>query len=164
MSDRNDYEVRHKASQLHEAGIGFNDVLRTVRRSFFWLTKWLRRYREHGPAGLRSKSRPPKHAHNRTPEPLVQKILALRDALAAHKGRRAAFAGIGAETIHFELQRRGIGRLPAISTIEKILARAGKNKKVKSQRLAGGPAYPRIQARRMGDLPQTDLGGPRHVG
>src|SRR4030043_447585 len=125
MSDRNDYEVRHKAIQLHEAGIGFNDVLRTVRRSCFWLTKWLRRYREHGPAGLRDQSRAPKHVHNRTPEPLVQKILALRDALAAHKGPRAAFAGIGAETIHFELQRRGTRRLPAISTIGQLPGRAG---------------------------------------
>ena len=163
MSDRNDYEVRYRAIQLHEAGIGFNDVLRTVRRSCFWLTKWLRRYRELGPAGLRDQSRAPKHVHSRTPEPLVRKILALRDALAAHKGRRAAFAGIGAETIHFELQRRGSRRLPAISTIEKILARAGKTKKVKSQRLAGGPPYPRIQARRMGDLQQTDLVGPRYL-
>jgi hypothetical protein len=89
--------------------------------------------------------------------------LALRDTLAAHKGRRAAFAGIGAETIHFELQRRGLRRLPAISTIEKILARAGKTKKVKGQRLAGGPPYPHIRARRMGDLQQTDLVGPRYL-
>ena len=59
MSGRNDYEIRYKAIQLHQGGIGFNDVLRRVRR--------------------------------------------------------AAFAGIGAETIHFELQRRGLRRLPAIS-------------------------------------------------
>ena len=163
MSGRNDYEIRYKAIRLHQGGIGFNDVLRRVRRSCFRLTKWLQRYREHGLAGLRDQSRAPKRIHNRTPEPLVRKILALRDALAAHKGRRAAFAGIGAETIHFELQRRGLRRLPAISTIEKILARAGKTKKVKGQRLAGGPPYPHIRARRMGDLQQTDLVGPRYL-
>jgi hypothetical protein len=89
--------------------------------------------------------------------------LALRDELAAHKGRRAAFSGIGAESIHFELQRRGSRKLPAISTIEKILARAGKTKKVKGHRLAGGPPYPRVQARRMGDVQQTDLVGPRYL-
>jgi hypothetical protein len=163
MSGRNDYEIRYKAIQLHQGGIGFNDVLRRVRRSCFWLTKWLQRYREHGLAGLRDQSRAPKRIHNRTLEPLVRKILALRDALAAHKGRRAAFASIGAETIHFELQRRGLRRLPAISTIEKILARAGKTKKVKGQRLAGGPPHPHIRARRMGDLQQTDLVGPRYL-
>ncbi|MFZ2052661.1 MAG: hypothetical protein WAU81_00565 [Candidatus Aminicenantales bacterium] len=91
------------------------------------------------------------------------KILALRDELAVHKIRRAAFAGIGAETIHFELQRRGIRRLPSISTIEKILARAGKTKKAKVERTPGGPPYPYVPARKMGDLQQTDLVGPRYL-
>lgn len=141
MSGRNDYEIRYKAIQLHQGGIGFNDVLRRVRRSCFRLTKWLQRYREHGLAGLCDQSRAPKRVHNRTSEPLVRKILALRDALAAHKGRRAAFASMGAEMIHFELQRRG-SWLPGSSTIEKILARASKTKKGKSHRLAGGRLMP----------------------
>jgi transposase InsO family protein len=93
----------------------------------------------------------------------VRKILALRDELAAHKTRRAAFAGIGAETIHFELQRRGIRKLPSISTIEKILARAGKTKRVKARRPPGGPPYPYFPARKMGDLQQTDVVGPRFL-
>jgi hypothetical protein len=85
------------------------------------------------------------------------------DYEARYKAIQPLEAGIGAETIHFELQRRGIRRLPAISTIEKILARAGKTKKVKRQRLAGGPPYPHIRARRLGDLQQTDLAGPRYL-
>ena len=39
--------------------------------------------------------------------PKIGKILAVHDELAAHKNRRAAFAGRGAETIHFELHQRG---------------------------------------------------------
>ena len=85
--------------------------------------------------------------------------MALRDELAAHNTRRAAFAGIGANTIHFELQLRGFRNLPAILTIEKILARAGKTKKVKTRRLSGGPPYLSACAHRMGDLQQTDLVG-----
>ena len=148
MSDRNEYELRFKAIQLHQAGIGFNDILRRVQRSCFWLTKWLRRYREHGAAGLCDQSRAPKHVPNRTRRPLVRKILALRDELVAHKTSRAAFAGIGAETIHFELHRQGKRRLPSISTIEKILARAGKTKRVKARRPPGGPPYPYVPARK----------------
>jgi len=163
MSDRNEHEVRHKAIQLNEAGIGFSDILRRVQRSCFWLTKWLRRYREHGLAGLRDQSRAPKHVRNRTRESLVRKILALRDELAAHKTRRAAFAGIGAETIHFELQRRGIRKLPSISTIEKILARSGRTKRAKAKRCSNGPPYPYVPAHKMGDLQQTDLVGPRYL-
>jgi hypothetical protein len=94
---------------------------------------------------------------------MVRKILALRDELVAHKTRRAAFAGIGAETIHFELHRRGTRRLPSISTIEKILARAGKTKRVKARRPPGGPPYPYVPARKIGDLQQTDLVGPRYL-
>ena len=163
MKDAHEHDLRIKAIRLYDDGLGFNEILRQIQRSDFWLTKWLRRFREFGEEGLRDQRRTPKHVRNKTREPLVRKILALRDELAAHKGRRAAFAGIGAETIHFELERRGLRRLPAISTIEKILARAGKTKKIKIRRLAGGPPYPRLQARGMGDLQQTDLVGPRYL-
>ena len=163
MRDGHENELRIKAIRLHGAGIGFNKILRRLQRSDFWLTKWLRRFREFGEEGLRDQNRAPKHVRNKTREPLVRKILALRDELAAHKTRRAAFAGIGAETIHYELHAWGIRRLPSISTIEKILARAGKTKKAKVRRPPDGPPYPYVQARKMGDLQQTDLVGPRHL-
>jgi transposase InsO family protein len=163
MQERREYEIRLKAIRIYEETGGFCRTLEAVGRTRGWLAKWIKRYKAFGLDGLRDQSRVPKRIRNRTPEPLVRKILALRDQLAAHKGRRGAFAGIGAETIHFELQRRGIRRLPAISTIEKILARAGKTKKAKGHRLAGGPPYPYIRARRMGDLQQTDLVGPRYL-
>ena len=163
MKERWEYEIRLKAIRIYEETGRFCRTLEAVRRSLGWLAKWIHRYKTFGLDGLLDQSRAPKHVRNRTREPLVRKILALRDELAAHKSRRGAFAGIGAETIHFELQRRGGRRLPAISTIEKILARAGKTKKVKIQRLAGGPPYPQIRARRLGDLQQTDLVGPRYL-
>jgi len=163
MGIKGEYETRKKAVELYQDGMGFMEIIRAVRRSGFWMAKWLRRYRKIGLDGLRDQSRVPKHVPSRTPRPIRRKILALRDELAAHKGRRAAFAGIGAETIHFELERRGLRRLPAISTIEKILARAGKTKKVKAKRTPGGPPYPYVRARKMGDLQQTDLVGPRYL-
>ncbi len=163
MKSESEYERRARAVSLLGEGVGFEEVLRRVQRGRFWLSKWTRRYEAFGLAGLRDRSRVPKHSRNKTRDPLVRAILALRDELAAHKSRRAAFAGIGAETIHFELQRRGFRGVPAISTIEKILARAGRTKKVKRHRLAGGPPYPGIRARRMGDLQQTDLVGPRYL-
>lgn len=163
MKSESEYERRARAVKLLAGGVGFEEVLRQVQRGRFWLSKWNRRYQAFGMAGLQDRSRAPEHIRNRTSERLVGAILALRDELAAHKSRRAAFAGIGAETIHFELQRRGYRNLPAISTIEKILARAGKTKKIKGHRLSGGPPYPGLRARRMGDLQQTDLVGPRYL-
>jgi transposase len=163
MKSNFEYERRCRAIGLLNEGVRFEKILREVQRGRFWLAKWIRRYRAFGLEGLRDRSRTPKHVRNRTQESMVRKILALRDELVAHKTRRAAFAGIGAETIHFELDRRGTRRLPALSTIEKILARAGKTKKVKVRRPGGGPPYPYLRARKMGDLQQTDLVGPRHL-
>jgi hypothetical protein len=158
-----EYERRCRAIRLLGEGVRFEEVLREVQRGRFWLSKWRRRYEAFGLEGLRDRSRTPKHVRNRTRESLVQTILALRDELEAHKTKRAAFAGIGAETIHHELYERGFRRLPAISTIEKILARAGRTKKAKVRRPHGGPPYPYVQARKMGDLQQTDTVGPRHL-
>ena len=105
MSIKCEYETRKKALGLYRDGMGFMEIIQTVHRSGFWMAKWLRRYRKFGLAGLRDQSRVPKYIPHQTLESLVRKILALRDELAAHKTRRAAFAGIGAETIHFELHR-----------------------------------------------------------
>lgn len=163
MKSTLEYERRCKAIRLLNEGVGFEKILRDIQRGRFWLAKWIRRYKVFGLEGLQDRPRTPQRIRNRTRESVVREVLALRDELVAHKTRRAAFAGIGAETIHFELHRRGARRLPAISTIEKILARAGKTKKIKVRRSSGGPPYPYIPARRMGDLHQTDLVGPRHL-
>jgi hypothetical protein len=163
MSDRNEYEIRCRAIQLHESGIGYCEVLQRIGRSCYWLTKWLGRYRKYGVAGLRDQSRAPRHVRNKTPELLVRRILAVRDELAAHKTFRASFAGIGAETIHHELHVRGVRQLPSVSAIEKILARAGRTKRIKVRRSPYGPPYPYVRARKMGDLQQTDMVGPRYL-
>ena len=163
MSIKCEYETRKKAIGLYRDETGFMKIIQTVHRSGFWMAKWLRRYRKSGFEGLRDQSRVPRHIPNQTPELLVRNILDLGDELAAYRTRRAAFAGIGAETIPFEIQRRGIRRLPAISTIEKIQARAGKTKRVKVKRTPGGPPYPYVAAHQLGDFKQTDLLGPRHL-
>ena len=163
MKSNLEYERRCRAIRLLSEGVRFKEVLHEVQRGRFWLSKWICRYEAFGLDGLRDRSRTPKHIRNRTRVSIVQKILDLRDELAAYRTRRAAFAGIGAETIHHELYEQGIRRLPAISTIEKILARAGKTKKVKVKRTPGGPPYPYVRAQKMGDLQQTDLVGPRHL-
>jgi hypothetical protein len=163
MRERSEYEIRLKAIRIYEETGRFGYAIQSVHRSRGWLSKWLNRYRKLGLDGLRDRSRIPRHIPNQTTESLVRNILALRDELAAYRTRRAAFAGIGAETIYFELQRRGLRRLPAISTIEKILARSGRTKKIRAKRSSNGPPYPYIEAHQMGDLQQTDLVGPRHI-
>jgi len=163
MKQQSEYEIRLRAIRDYEETGSFKQAMESARRSRGWLAKWIRRYRVGGQDGLLDRSRAPLHIRNRTSERLIRKILALRDELEAHKSRRAAFAGMGAETIHHELSVRGVRQLPSLSAIEKILARAGRTKKRKMPRLLTGPLYPYPPSRRMGDLHQTDLVGPRYL-
>ena len=163
MKQLSEYEIRLRAIRVWEETRSYKRAMDAVQRSSGWLAKWIRRYQAGGAEGLRDRSRTPHLVRNRTADHLVRRILALRDELEAHASRRAAFAGRGAETIHHELALGGVRRLPALSTIEKILARAGKTKKRKVPRCPSGPPYPYPPAQRMGDVHQTDLVGPRFL-
>lgn len=163
MKNQNEYEKRYKAIQLYEQGFQFNKILHIVQRSKGWFKKWLRRYKEHGTDGLRDRSRVPKKVWRQTPEHMVKKILSIREELESHRTRRSAFSGIGAEVIHWELKHRKIKNIPSIPTISRILSRYGKTGKVKPKRNSNNQPYPYFKAKKMGDLHQTDLVGPRYL-
>ncbi|MBI5701598.1 helix-turn-helix domain containing protein [Candidatus Saganbacteria bacterium] len=50
--------------------------------------KWLRRWKEEGPKGLRNKSRKPKHSPNKTPKEMEDKVMELRNELKKISGKR----------------------------------------------------------------------------
>lgn len=163
MEKNREYETRYEAIKLHEQKIGFNRILQIIRRSRYWLSKWLRRYQTEGLRGLQDKSRAPKKVWRKTSERLVRKILSIRKELDSHPGRRLAFAGIGPEVIRWELQRRKFRYLPGVSTIARILSRHGQTGKRKAARRNAGRPYPYSLAEKMGDLQQTDIVGPRYL-
>ncbi|MEE9118009.1 MAG: helix-turn-helix domain-containing protein [Calditrichia bacterium] len=119
MKNQNEYELRHKAIQLHNDGIGFNEILQRLLRSRGWLAKWIKRYKEHGLEGLKDKSHTPKKIHTKTPDRMVENILRISEELESHKTRCSAFSGIGAEVIHWELQRRRFKNFPSISILQR---------------------------------------------
>jgi len=163
MKDKNEYEKRCKAIELYNRGIGFNKILQIVQGTKGWLAKWLKKYKEDGINGLTDKSRAPKKVWRKTPEHIIKKILSIREELEAHRTRRSAFSGIGAEVIHWELKQRKIKNIPSIPTISRILSRYGKTGKVKPKRNSNKQPYPYFKAEKMGDLHQTDLVGPRYL-
>jgi transposase len=63
MKHAHEHDLRIKAVRLYDDGIGFNEILRRMQRSDFWLTKWLRRFREFGGEGLRDQRRTPVNGH-----------------------------------------------------------------------------------------------------
>lgn len=94
----------------------------------------------------------------------LNKILSLREELEAHKTRRSAFSGIGAEVIHWELEQRKIRDIPSIPTIARILFRYGKTGNKQGHKGNGKKQpYPYFKAENMGELHQTDLVGPRYL-
>jgi putative transposase len=163
MKNQNEYEKRCKAIQFYKEEHGFNKVLQLVQRSRGWLSKWLTRYKEQGLKGLNDKSRTPKRIWRKTADYLVKKILSIREELESHKSRRTAFAGIGAESIHWELTQRKIRKVPSIPTISRILSRHNKTREVEKKRNNNNQPYPYFKADRIGDLHQTDLVGPRYL-
>jgi transposase InsO family protein len=88
-----------------------------VHRS--WIYKLLARYREGGYEALEPRSRAPRRNPNRTPEEVVRAVVSLREQLLS-QGHDC-----GAETIACHLARQGIGDIPSVSTIWRILRREG---------------------------------------
>lgn len=95
--------------------------------------KWLNRFRAGGEAGLQEQSRRPKTSPRRTPEAVVEAVLALRRAQPDWSVAR----------LREELQRQDVAPLPAASTIDLILRR--QRETAAAQRLALGPDARRFE-------------------
>lgn len=163
MANETEYARRCKAIELLKRGATFAAVCAAIGRSQPWLAKWWRRYRREGRGGLEDRSRAPHHIWRRTAPRLVALIVKLRRELVAHRTRRAAFAGRGADAIRWELERHGLRRLPSLRTIERILARQGcTHREARRPRKPGHPC-PTPRAPAVGSVQQTDLVGPRHL-
>ena len=157
-------ELRRRAMEMLREGRRPGEVARELGRSRQWLAKWRQRFEQDAAAGLRERSRAHRAHPHATPERIARAVLAARERLARHHGRRR-FAGSGADAVAWELELAGVRPLPAQRTIERILQRAGKTAHpaapVAHERTGG--AYPAPRAKRPGDLQQTDLVGPRHL-
>jgi transposase len=161
--ERHEYELRCRAVRLHQQGKRAGAIARTLGRSRFWVWKWLRAFHAGAWAGLLSGSRAPKQVAHRTSAKVVAAVLAVRAELEAHQSRASRFAGIGAEAIGLQLQRRRVRPRPGLRTIERILKAHGRSGRHPVRAKGGSQPYPAPPARRPGDLQQTDLVGPRHL-
>ncbi len=97
-------------------------------------------------------------AVNRTDAALEAQVVAVRCRLAQHP-----WAQIGSDAIAWELAKLEI-QAPCTRTIERILARRGLVRPRRRERpKSKGLPYPAPPAKRVGDLHQADLVGPRHL-
>lgn len=79
--------------------------------------RWADRYRQLGPDGMRDKSSRPHRSPNRTPQPLVRKIVHLRWKHRLGPVQIAAKTGLAPSTVHAVLARCRLNRLSAIDRV-----------------------------------------------
>lgn len=116
--------------------------------------KILRRYEEEGPEGLRDRSRSPRSHPNQTPGEMEAAILRVRKAHPTW----------GSKKILAVLEREGVSGLPARSTVDAVLKRAGlvAPRRCRKRRAATGP--PCVTAEAPNDVWSIDYKGWFRVG
>jgi transposase InsO family protein len=95
---------------------GWSPARAAERYDVSWRTakKWADRYREEGPDGMLDRSSAPLHQPNRTPAPVVRKIVHLRWKQRLGPVEIADRLGMASSTVHAVLVRCGINRLSHI--------------------------------------------------
>ena len=61
MDNQQEFQLRRKAMSLGLRGIAHQVILAKVHRSRAWLSKWQKRFDQHGVSGLHSRSRRPRY-------------------------------------------------------------------------------------------------------
>ncbi len=108
---------RQQAIARYLADDKIDDICQQLACSKSWLYKWKARYQPDDPTWAKELSRKPKTLAIKTPDPIEQAIIEIRQNLAQN-GQRS-----GAQAIRQTLQQRGLEPLPAIRTIYRILKR-----------------------------------------
>jgi len=150
--------LRREAARRRLAGESPEVIARELGRTRQWVAKWAARYDPHDPAWAHGRSRAPKRVAQRTRAEVETRVLEVRARLEANP-----WAQVGAPAIAWELEKLG-AVVPPLRTIERILGRAGASGRPRPGRRASkGIPYPAPAARRLGDVVQVDLVGPRHL-
>jgi transposase InsO family protein len=99
-----------------QAGANVRELCRRFGISSRAAYKWMRRYQQHGEAGLEDQSRRPRQSPHRSAPEVEQVVLSVRDQHPAW----------GARKIGARLEALGQRPIPAASTIHAILKRQGR--------------------------------------
>ncbi len=115
-------ERRREAVRRHRAGETAQQVADALGLTDRWVRKWSARA-DTAVAGedwAQSRSRTPKSSPSRTPDRLREQVLKSRAKLVANP-----MSQYGALAIAWELHTLGVDPVPAVWTINRILAQAG---------------------------------------
>jgi putative transposase len=117
--------LRREAIRRRLQGERRCDIYCDLNRSDTWLDKWWSEYRHNPQTDFADRSRAPNTSPHQTPSAVEQAVLSIRKTLAAGHSAETKYGLIGHRAIRSELERLEIKPLPALATIQRILARHG---------------------------------------
>jgi transposase len=156
---------RRLADRVVEGGWSLTEAARAAEVSEHTARKWADRYRAEGELGLDDRSSAPARVHNRTPEPTVAAIAALR-RIHLTGPEIAELLAMATSTVAAVLRRIGLGKLSRLAPAEPVRryqkARAGELVHVevkKLGRISVKGAGHRVTGHRRSRIARRD-GGP----
>jgi putative transposase len=116
---------RQALIHLLRSGKTPREAAQELSKSVPWCYKWKGRYQQEGWAGMEERSRAPQHVAKKTSERIRERILRIRSELEAEAQSKDKLGYVGAGAIYGCLCASDFQAVPSVSTIERILRRAG---------------------------------------
>jgi putative transposase len=152
-------ELRREAVRRVLSGESAVAVAAALGRSQRWVFKWHARYAPGEPGWAAGQSRAARRVANKTAPEIEALVLEVRAQLAADP-----WSQVGAVAIAWELHKLGVGEVPELRTIERLLARHGVARRPRRERYRPkGTPYPHPPALAPNACQEADLVGPRHL-
>jgi hypothetical protein len=140
-----------------QAGEAITAVAAALRRSRRWLYTWLARAQTGAPGWAADRSHRPTQLVRATSPTIVEAVRLVRLSLY-NRGLLC-----GAQNIRWELEELAVTPLPAIRTINRILAREGLTHRRTGRYQPKGKRYPTLVADRPNHVHQLDYVGPCYL-
>jgi transposase InsO family protein len=148
---------RALAVQRFKSGESPESICTSLGKSKFWLYKWVKRSNEDDGSWYEDRSRRPHVTPNRTAAEIEEIIKMVRLKLY----NQNLFCG--AQAILWEMEDLGVTPLPAIRTINRVLAKNELTHRRTGKYEAKGTAYPVLPSILPNQTHQADLVGPCYL-
>ena len=149
-----EYQQRQEAINQYLKGEKVTSIAGLMGKSRKWVHHWIKRYKRGcgNENWFKDESKAPKKVSGILAPQAEQQILFIRKELMNEK-----MAQIGAISIQYECERRGINPIPAIWTINRVIAKHGLNRQTTAYKAPKD--YPEL----FWHTHQMDLVGPRYI-
>lgn len=149
-----EYEQRQEAINRYLLGEKISKIAHSFKKSRKWVHHWINRFKQKKEEGdwYKDESKAPKNIAAKIEAEMEQQILIIRKELMNEK-----MSQIGAISIQYECERRGIKPIPDVWTINRVIAKHGLNKQISVHKIPKD--YPELFCH----THQMDLVGPRYI-